>query len=223
MLNGWLVAAVAAWMACACAAGAQCQRVPGVPCPCDGAAAWFSASDRGACGGGPVDKVAQARCRAMAALENGYSEEAITRYKQLLRMVPEDESALLGLAYANYDLGYRTPAHDYADRVIAMGGGYTPTAILLRAQLDFHEGCYQSVVDGALALAKYARARGLRIMEIDAYLWASRVSDNYLDQPDAARRYLAKAKGMLRESDREVAIRVAEQEKDMRRWRDGRW
>ena len=223
LLNGWLAAAVAAWMVFAGGLQAQCPRIPGIPCPCDGAAAWFGAADRDACGRPTADKLQEVRCQAMSALENGYYEEAVKRYTQLLRLVPGDESALLGLAYAYYELGYKTPAHEYADKVIAMGGGYTPTAIMLRAQLDFHEGCYQGVLDGALALAKWARVHGKRIMELDAYLWASRVSDNYLDNADAARRYLAKARSLLAPSDREAATRGAEQEKDMRHWRDGRW
>ncbi len=208
---------------------AQAPVAASVPGPEAGPAGWLPAEARRSCAGlvpcadVQCADVEHLRCRARAALERNSLDWAIIQYRKILKKYPDDGEANMGTAYAYYFLGDMKRCRRFLDNVVRGAGGFTPTAIMLRANLEFHQGCYSAMRDSGLALAEWGRISGYRLASVDGYLLASRACDNYLDDCEGTYRYLDKAKALLRPEDKEAAARVAGQERDVRHWREGRW
>ena len=174
LVRNLIVAAVVLLLG-ATGALAQSISVPGVPPLTAGPLAWLPIHIRDGCvTPATADEAEVLRCRAREAL-NAYSlDAAVVRYKRVLKRVPGDPEATLGLAYTYYHLGDTKRAWEYADAVVCGGSGYLPVAIQLKMNLDVNRGRYGNMVVSAHQLLEWARLANNRILEIDANLLVAR-------------------------------------------------
>lgn len=202
----------------------QSIHVPGVAPLSAGPLAWLPKHIRDGCvTPATADEAEFLRCRAREALNANSLDAAVVRYKRVLKRVPGDPEATLGLAYTYYFLGDTRRSWEYADDVVCGGSGYLPVAIQLKMNLDVNRGRYGNMVVSAHQLLDWARLANNRILEIDANLLVARVHTQYVLDCDKARAHLAAARALLQPHDREVGYRLVSHERDFRRWSEGRF
>ena len=203
---------------------AQAIVISGVPPLSAGPAAWLPQHIRDGCvTPASADEAEFLRCRAREALNNNSLDAAVVRYQRVLKRVPGDEESHLGMAYAYYFRGDTKRSYEHADAVAQGGGGYVPVAIQLKMNLDINKARYENMNVSAHELLRWAKSANNRLVEIDANLLVARIAAQYLGQCDVARNHLAAARALVQPADRAVAHRVMDQERDFRRWSEGRF
>ena len=187
---------------------AQAIVISGVPPLSAGPAAWLPQHIRDGCvTPASADEAEFLRCRAREALNNNSLDAAVVRYQRVLKRVPGDTQR----------------SYEHADAVAKGGGGYVPVAIQLKMNLDINKARYENMNVSAHELLCWAKSANNRLVEIDANLLVARIAAQYLGQCDVARNHLAAARALLQPADRAVAHRVMDQERDFRRWSEGRF
>ena len=206
------------------------ELLPGLPAPVSEPRGWLPAPEE-------AEKLIQEKraeraksrepesvnSRARAALERGNAVDAAAEYRRALRKDPKDEQLNLGMAKALFQLGELEESAQHANYVVGAGGAATPEAAQLLVTLESSRGRYPQAREAAQSWARWAEQNGQRIMAMDAWLLASRLSHMYLNDPSGTYYALEKARPLVSTTDAEAARRFTNYEAELQRKRMGKF
>lgn len=157
------------------------------------------------------------------ALERGDLTQAAAQFQRALKANADDLDAHLGLAWTEFKLGNMKSAANHARPVMNGGGEAMPQAAQLIVTAEMRLQRYAQARSAAEEWAKWAQGNGQSIMAMDAYLLASRISHQYMNDSSATYYNLEKARALVNPADAQAAARFTNYERELQRLRMGKY
>jgi hypothetical protein len=151
------------------------------------------------------------------ALSKNRIDEAYYIYRRALQDDPYDPEYHYGMGAVMAARGKRKEAAKYLNYAIQSGTDVVPDACQTMTNLQVGAQNYDAARDSAQSLGKWAEQKGNRLMAIDAWLLAARISNTYMHDKPGTFYNLEKAKSLLNAGDLEAAKRVHSFEDDLKK------